>query len=211
MVHMDSCFILELCICSSSNPWLSRKPTRSRFFNKRVVDSDHPLFSRWYLRNSCCLRFSILEDGNLSFSYRLVDFHKSRRTRCLLPFASADDGVTLNGSPQASSSSDLEEMRVKLDQSVQGEDYSTGLVQSLHDAARVFELAIKAQGSLSKSSWFSTAWLGVDKTAWIKALSYQVCCVTCFLVYGTHFPCLYIISLYLRCTYTTSTTHVVTF
>ncbi|KAM7526009.1 hypothetical protein LguiA_015911 [Lonicera macranthoides] len=158
---------------SSSNPWLSRKPTRSRFFNKRVVDLDHPLFSRWYLRNSCCQRFSILEDGNLSFSYRLVDFHKSRRTRCLLPFASADDGVTVNGSPQASSSSDLEEMRVKLDQSVQGEDYSTGLVQSLHDAARVFELAIKAHGSLSKSSWFSTAWLGVDKTVWMKALSYQ--------------------------------------
>lgn len=92
----------------------------------------------------------------------------------LLPFASADDGVTVNGSPQPSSGSDVEEMRVKFDQSLQTEDYNTGLVQTLHDAARLFELAIKEKISLSKISWFSTAWLGVDKNSWIKALSYQV-------------------------------------
>ncbi|KAK1352952.1 hypothetical protein POM88_052790 [Heracleum sosnowskyi] len=57
--------------------------------------------------------------------------------------------------------------------SSQGEDYNAGLVQTLHDAARVFELAIKEKSSKSKTSWFSTAWLGVDRNSWVKALSYQ--------------------------------------
>lgn len=64
-------------------------------------------------------------------------------------------------------------MKVKLNQSLQGEDSTDGLVQFLHEAARVFELAIKEQGSFSKLSWFSTAWLNVDN-AWVKTLSYQV-------------------------------------
>lgn len=92
----------------------------------------------------------------------------------LRPFASGDEGVTVNGIPQASTSGDVEGMRVKLNQSLQGEDYSDGLVQSLHEAARIFELAIKEQGSLSKISWFSTAWLGIDTNAWLKTVSYQV-------------------------------------
>ncbi|KAL0347013.1 UNVERIFIED_CONTAM: hypothetical protein Scaly_1717300 [Sesamum calycinum] len=96
-----------------------------------------------------------------------------RRIDRLLPLASADDGVTVNGSPQARTSNDVEEMRYKLNQSLQDEDNNTGLVQLLHDAARVFELAIKEQSSLSKIAWFSTAWLGVDKSSWAKALSYQ--------------------------------------
>jgi hypothetical protein len=92
----------------------------------------------------------------------------------LRPFASGDEGVTVNGIPQVSTSGDVEGMRVKLNQSLQGEDYSDGLVQSLHEAARIFELAIKEQGSLSKISWFSTAWLGIDTNAWLKTVSYQV-------------------------------------
>ncbi|XP_062168200.1 uncharacterized protein LOC133874321 isoform X2 [Alnus glutinosa] len=91
----------------------------------------------------------------------------------LRPFASGDEGVTVNGIPQVSTSGDVEGMRVKLNQSLQGEDYSDGLVQSLHEAARIFELAIKEQGSLSKISWFSTAWLGIDTNAWLKTVSYQ--------------------------------------
>lgn len=91
-----------------------------------------------------------------------------------MPFASADDGVTVDGSSQASTSGDVDEIRVKLDQSLQNEEYNSALIQSLHDAARVYELAIKEQSSASKSSWFSTAWLGIDQNAWVKALSYQV-------------------------------------
>ncbi|KZV21428.1 hypothetical protein F511_25656 [Dorcoceras hygrometricum] len=92
---------------------------------------------------------------------------------CLLPFASPDDGVTVNGSSQTRTSDDVEEMRYKLNQSLQDEDYNTGLVQLLHDSARTLELAIKEQSSSSKISWFSATWLGVDKTAWAKVLSYQ--------------------------------------
>lgn len=87
-------------------------------------------------------------------------------------FASADDQVAVNGTAQVTSSSNVEAMKVKLDQSLQNEDYNNGLLQSLHDASRVFELSIK-QSSLFKMSWFSVAWLGVDKNAWVKALSYQ--------------------------------------
>jgi hypothetical protein len=103
-----------------------------------------------------------------------LTFRKSRRMGHLRPFASGDEGVTVNGIPQVSTSGDVEGMRVKLNQSLQGEDYSDGLVQSLHEAARIFELAIKEQGSLSKISWFSTAWLGIDTNAWLKTVSYQV-------------------------------------
>lgn len=99
----------------------------------------------------------------------------------LSPLASTDDGITVNGKPQASSSNDLEEMRVKLDQSLQGEDSRSGLIQSLHDAARVFELAIKEHSALSRSPWFSKTWLGVDKNAWVKTLSYQVTSISTFL------------------------------
>lgn len=121
----------------------------------------------------------MLENGKnnqlVSYWKNFGNFCKSRRNGHLLLHASSDDGVTVNGSPQASTSSDVEEMRVKLYQSLQGNDYNDGLVQSLHDAARVFELAIKEKGSVSKLSWLSTAWLGVDRNAWIKTLSYQVC------------------------------------
>lgn len=97
----------------------------------------------------------------------------------LFPSASADDGVTVNESPKPSTSGDIEEMRAKLALSLESEDNSYGLVQALHDAARVFELGIRQQVSLSRMPWFSTAWLGVDKTAWVKVLSYQVgyCCL----------------------------------
>jgi hypothetical protein len=101
-------------------------------------------------------------------------FSKPRGRVHVFPFASSDDGVTVNGSPQASTSTDLEKMRVKLNRSLEDEDFCDGLVQALYDAARVFELAIKEHKSYSRVSWFSTAWLGVDQNAWVKALSCQV-------------------------------------
>lgn len=88
--------------------------------------------------------------------------------------ASAEDGVAVNGNPQPRSSDDVEEMRAKLSGSLQDE-YSCGeLIQSLHDAARTFELALKEKISSSRLPWFSAAWLGVDKNAWVKTFSYQV-------------------------------------
>lgn len=67
----------------------------------------------------------------------------------------------------------VEAMRIRLNQALQNENYNDGLVQSLYDAARVVELSLKEQSSLSKTSWFSAAWHGVDKKTWTKSLSYQ--------------------------------------
>ncbi|KAK7847588.1 hypothetical protein CFP56_006465 [Quercus suber] len=170
----------SLIYSSSSDPWLSREPVRTRFSCKQVASLDHLLINWGNLRKRCCIRLALLESNNVGLSHRLVGyrktyltFHKSRRMAQHRPLASADDGVTVNGSPPASTSSDVEEMRVKLNQSLQAEDNSDGLVQTLHEAARIFELAIKEQGSLSKISWFAAAWLGVDRNAWVKSVSYQ--------------------------------------
>ncbi|KAM1093504.1 hypothetical protein ACFX2B_008502 [Malus domestica] len=166
---------------SSSNPWNSLKPARIHDSCNKVVYLDHLLCNWAYSKRRCLIRFSVLEHSNC-YSLNLqaegnrkhcLHSLKSRRTDSLVPLASADDGVTVNGSPQASTSRDVEEIQVKLNQSFQGEDSSDGLVQFLHEAARVFELAMKEQGSLSTSSWFSTAWLSIDRNAWLKTLSYQ--------------------------------------
>ncbi|OVA14422.1 LETM1-like [Macleaya cordata] len=165
---------------STSNPCLSRKPIRIHFFCKKVVDLNHLLCNWGSPRKRCRMKHGLLEYDKSSHCGRWGELRKYRPTFCKARrlgnfslLASADDGVTVNGTPQSSPSSDVEEMRIKLDKSLQGEDHSDGLIQSLHDAARVFELGIKEQSSLSKTSWFSTAWLGVDKNAWVKALSYQ--------------------------------------
>ncbi|CAL5387333.1 unnamed protein product [Camellia sinensis] len=169
----------SLASSRSSNALVSQKPIRSCFSNKKVVILDDLLFNWGYSRKKRHIKLALLADCNLNLSCRLVDFRKNSLTFCksrtgqLFPFASADDGVTVNGSPHANSSNDVDEIRVKLDQSLQIKDYSDDLVQSLHDAARVFELAIKEQSSSWKLSWFSTAWFGVDKNTWVKALSYQ--------------------------------------
>ncbi|PQQ20142.1 uncharacterized protein Pyn_05132 [Prunus yedoensis var. nudiflora] len=166
---------------SSSNPWHSRTPARIYYSANKVVDLDHLLCNWGYSRKRCFIRLALLEHSNgYSLNLRAVghrkcflNFRKARRMGNLAPLASADDGVTVNGIPQASTSRDVEAVKVKLNQSLNGEDSSDGLVQFLHEAARVFELAIKEQGSFSKLSWFSTAWLSVDKNAWVKALCYQ--------------------------------------
>ncbi|KAF5207230.1 Letm1-like protein [Thalictrum thalictroides] len=164
-------------ISSSSNPCLSHRPVRVHFFCNKMLDLKHILHGYGYPRYRNHLRCNILLYEKLNHGHRWWESKKCSPTCCKVrrdgPPASSDDGIAVNGAPQTSSSSDMEEFRVKLNQSLQSEDYSDGLVQSLHDAARVFELAIKEQSSLSKISWFSTAWLGVDKNAWVKALSYQ--------------------------------------
>lgn len=88
------------------------------------------------------------------------------------PLASADDVVAVNGTPH---SDDVEEMGAKLSVSIQDEYNCDELVQSLHDAAKTFELALLKKISSSKLPWFSSAWLGVDRNAWVKTFSYQVC------------------------------------
>ena len=112
-------------------------------------------------RSQLFVRYGFLERSNKKKSQRLV-------------LASAEDGVAINGSPQPRSSSNLEDMRTSFTGSLQDENNSNGLNQSLHDAARSIELAVKEKITPSRFSWFPSTWLGADKYAWVKTLSYQV-------------------------------------
>ncbi|KAL5124791.1 Mitochondrial proton/calcium exchanger protein [Glycine soja] len=156
---------------SSSNCWLSNG---SPYAGRKVSDFHCVLLSKWWSsRKGCLIRHDVLSSSNhglLGFRKCYSVFSKPRRGLHLLPFASSDDGVTVNGSLQASSGTDLEKMRVKLNRSLEDEEFCDGLVQALYDATRVFELAIKEHKSFSRMSWLSTAWLGVDQNAWVKAL-----------------------------------------
>ncbi|KAF7101581.1 hypothetical protein CFC21_102872 [Triticum aestivum] len=111
----------------------------------------------------------------LEFRRQRIAFQRTRRRVHSIPLASQDDGsgVSVNGVPQVDPASQMKEIRVKLDKALQNEDISTGLVQSIHDAARSIELAFLDHSKSSIDSWFPKMWLGVDNNAWIKALSYQ--------------------------------------
>lgn len=133
-------------------------------------------------RKCCQLRCDSSELEKHNFKYRWLEFRKYSpylgKARRIVPFtvlATSDDSVTVNGIPQRSPASDAEDVRFKSDQLLQGENLSSVLVHSLHDAARAIELAFLDYSSSSKSPWFSKTWLGVDKSAWVKILSYQVC------------------------------------
>ncbi|GLT90030.1 hypothetical protein SLE2022_079830 [Rubroshorea leprosula] len=165
---------------SSLNPWTTRNSTRNPTSCKKRDNLDFLLTNWGTSRKKCLLRLVSSDNVKHNFNFKLAGhckhystFCKSRRMGHCSLLASAEDGVTVNGSPQSSTNSGLEEMRLKLKQSLQSEDYNNGLVQSLHDAARFFELAIKEQGLFSKVTWFPTSWLGVDRNAWVKTLSYQ--------------------------------------
>ena len=159
---------------------------RFNFANSDVDLSQH-ISLRGVSKKRCCLRHVLSECDKRTLSYRWLEvrkhlspFLKARRMVYFVPFASTDDGIAVNGTPQANTNSGMEEMRAKFNQSLQGENVSSGLVQSIHDAARAIELAILEHSSSLKPSWFSKAWLGVDKNAWVKTLSYQVSHVVSF-------------------------------
>ncbi|KAJ8429790.1 hypothetical protein Cgig2_011306 [Carnegiea gigantea] len=96
-----------------------------------------------------------------------MDSAKIKQSSALLPINQCSEVVN-----------DVEAMRMRLVQALQNEDHNGGLIQSLYDAARVFELSMKEQSSLLKFSWFSAVWLRVNKFTWIKALSYQVALIS---------------------------------
>lgn len=112
--------------------------------------------------------------GCLERRRKFLPIYQARRIKHNILLASTDDSIIINGTPYTPFGTEVEEMRLKLDEYFQGDSIGSGLVQSIHDAARAIELAIQRQTLSSRSSWFSKAWLGVDKNAWIKRLSYQV-------------------------------------
>ncbi|CAN7004847.1 unnamed protein product [Brassica rapa subsp. trilocularis] len=153
---------------SSSNPCLSRMSIGTLISCRRVVELDYTSNFSGNSSRRLFVTYDVLESKKICW-YR----SQRRRMRPFLLAASSDDGVAVNGTPQPRASDDVEEMRAKLTGSLQDEYNCDELIQSLHDAARSFELALKKKISSSKLPWFSAAWLGVDRNAWVKTFSYQ--------------------------------------
>ncbi|CAK8544113.1 unnamed protein product [Lathyrus sativus] len=163
---------------SSSNSWFSKD---RRNADTNVLNLHHQLLNKSRSSKERCFLHHALfwNSENVLVGYREYSLTLCRPKRNVKNrlFASFDDGVTVDEDSQDSSSSnatDLEKIRVKLNRPlVNDEDFCDGLLQSLYDAARVFELEIKEQSSPSRSPWFTINWFGVDRIAWEKTLSYQ--------------------------------------
>ncbi|XP_078156703.1 uncharacterized protein LOC144552595 isoform X1 [Carex rostrata] len=146
-----------------------QNPFGVRFFSRRgFFDTNHQNYYPCYAStsNRCSLWWvECKRPRPLTKKHRRLTHGATR--------ASSDDGLTVNGTTQASSSSEVEQMRIKLNQVLENDDLSSGIVQSIYDAARAIELAFLEHSSTPKKSWFRRTWLGADRFAWIKSLSYQ--------------------------------------
>ncbi|KAM0899071.1 hypothetical protein ACQ4PT_021513 [Festuca glaucescens] len=171
-----------MCSASTSKIYTLEKAYGFRFVCRSVVDLRSQKLHLRISKRKCYLRSSPSEFEKIVYSARWLEFRRQRipsqRTRRLvhsIPFASRDDGsgVSVNGVPQVDPASQMGEIRLKLDKALQNEDISTGLVQSIHDAARSIELTFLDHTKSLSSSWFPKTWLGVENNAWIKPLSYQ--------------------------------------
>ncbi|XP_013723860.2 uncharacterized protein LOC106427686 isoform X1 [Brassica napus] len=162
-----------------SNPCLSRMSIGTFISCRRVVELDYTSNFSGNSSRRLFVTYDVLESRSYCFRRRsfgnknIRGYKLRRRMRPFLLASSSDDGVAVNGTPQPRASDDVEEMRAKLSGSLQDEYNCDELIQSLHDAARSFELALKKKISSSKLPWFSAAWLGVDRNAWVKTFSYQ--------------------------------------
>jgi hypothetical protein len=90
--------------------------------------------------------------------------------------ASSDESSSISSNDNDTDSYaviNLEETRSKLNASYQLSETGVDYTQTLHEAARKFQLAAEQHESLRKSGWFSRSWLGVDQVSWIKPVSYQ--------------------------------------
>ncbi|KEH24161.1 uncharacterized protein [Medicago truncatula] len=164
---------------SSSNSWFSKDQrnadTKVLSLHCHLLNEGRSLKKRRLTHHAL---FWNLTSDNVLVDYRnfSLKFYRPKRKVKNLLFVSSDEGVSVNEDSDGSSTSnntDLEKMRVKLNRPLVEDDFCDRLLQCLYDAARVFELEIKEQNSLSRQSWFSIAWFGVDRIAWEKTLSYQ--------------------------------------
>uniref|UniRef100_A0ACD5Y7Q7 Uncharacterized protein n=1 Tax=Avena sativa TaxID=4498 RepID=A0ACD5Y7Q7_AVESA len=171
-----------MCVASTSKIYTLEKAYGFRFACRSAVDLRNQKLHSRISKRKCCLRSSPSEFEKIVYSARWLEFRRQRiafqrtsRSVHTIPSASQDDGsgVSVNGVPKVDPATQMEEIRVQLDKALQNEDISTGLVQSIHDAARSIELAFLDHSKSSMNSWFPKAWLGVDNNAWIKPLSYQ--------------------------------------
>ena len=107
--------------------------------------------------------------------YREHHHQQGNCARRFFTFASSDDGTGVSSNSDTGSyvEIELEETRSKLNASFQLSEAGVDYTQSLHEAARKFQLAAEQHESLRKNGWFSKSWLGVDQISWIKPVSYQ--------------------------------------
>ncbi|KAG7580899.1 LETM1-like [Arabidopsis suecica] len=148
---------------SSSKPCMPRMSIVTFISCKKTVHLEYLSNCLSNPRSQLFVRYGFLERSKIFLN------KKSQR----LVLASAEDGVAINGSPKPRSNSNLGDMRTIFTGLLQDENSSNGLIQSLHDAARSIELAVKEKITPSRFSWFPATWLGADKYAWVKTLSYQ--------------------------------------
>ncbi|MQL77670.1 hypothetical protein Taro_010085 [Colocasia esculenta] len=177
MVHLFQQSLEEEALRGSI--YLSSRPLSIHFSYQEFIDLNRLLWYRGIPRNRCRLRYGTPECQSAICKLQEFKKHRSRywrskRTLHSSLLASADDNVTVNGASQPTYSGELEGTGVKFEESLEDDDTSSRLVQALHDAARAIEMAITEHSSSVKSSWFSKAWIGVDKNAWIKTFSYQL-------------------------------------
>ena len=104
--------------------------------------------------------------------------HHHRHGNCAGKFficASSDEssGISSNSDIGSYVEIELEETRSKLNASYQLSESGVDYTQTLHEAARKFQLAAERHESLRRNGWFSRSWLGVDQVSWIKPVSYQ--------------------------------------
>ncbi|KAG0477966.1 hypothetical protein HPP92_012685 [Vanilla planifolia] len=151
-----------------------------KFSSCKEMEPKYGIYNQIAAKKSCCLRHCVSERERRTMRHRWLEFRKtslcSGRIRRIVPLtllASIDDGVLVNRTPQKCSSNDREGVEYKFDQSSHGQNPSTVLLQSIHDAARAIDLAVLEHSSSSKAPWFSKAWLGGDRNGWLKTLSYQ--------------------------------------
>ena len=71
--------------------------------------------------------------------------------------------------------------RVEVGRSVEEFAEGKSLVHAVHEVARVFLVGLAKQKTLASRPWFPLKWPGADKNVWLKALSYQVRGLHCYL------------------------------
>ncbi|VVA97249.1 unnamed protein product [Arabis nemorensis] len=159
---------------SSSNPCLPRMSVVTFVSCKRAVQLDYISNCLSNPGSQLFVRYSFLERSKNCLNRQPFKKKKSRRLVQPFLFASAEDGVAVNGNPQSTrSSSSFGEIKAIFSGSLQDGDNYNGLIQPLHDAARTIELAVKDNITPFRFSWFPATWLRADRNAWVKTLSYQ--------------------------------------
>lgn len=99
-----------------------------------------------------------------------------KRLHALASSAPSEKGVACHGTPITNTNTNTDiwdEARKMLDASLDSMATDRDMVQALHETARMFQVAIEKQRSLTKGPWFTKAWLGIDHNAWIKSIAYQ--------------------------------------